>query len=117
MSKKITTELFIQRAKNIHKDKYDYNKVIYKDAKQKVEIICKKHGSFFVSPNNHLSKKSGCPVCKGGVRLSTENFINKANKIHNGIYNYQNVVYHNAKTKIEIICPIHGSFWQLQILT
>ena len=38
---------FINSAKSIYGDKYDYSKVIYKNTSTKVEIICPKHGSFF----------------------------------------------------------------------
>jgi very-short-patch-repair endonuclease len=51
---------------------------------------------------------------KNGVkRLTTEQFIEKANKIHNNKYDYSLVNYKNAHTTIEIICPIHGIFPQL----
>ena len=53
---------FIQIAKSIHGDKYDYSKVEYKDSKTKVIIICNKHGEFKQSPNKHLCNR-GCPVC------------------------------------------------------
>jgi len=39
-------------------------------------------------------------------------FIDKATIKHNNKYDYSKVVYSNNKTKVEIICPIHGSFWQ-----
>lgn len=58
----MTTEKFIEKAKSVHGDKYDYSKSVYVGTKQPIEIICKKHGSFFQTPNDHLSKK-GCPKC------------------------------------------------------
>lgn len=63
MSKRITTELFIERAKEIHGSKYDYSKAVYKKAKEKVEIICPKHGSFMQDPHHHIDAKNGCPLC------------------------------------------------------
>jgi len=62
MSRKLTTEEFIERAKKIHGDKYDYSEVNYINAKIKVEIICKIHGHFFKNPFDHLSGQ-GCPLC------------------------------------------------------
>ena len=44
--------------------------------------------------------------------MNTEEFINKANKVHNGKYDYSKVEYVNAKTKVCIMCPKHGEFWQ-----
>lgn len=58
------TEGFIQKAKLVHKNKYDYSQVIYgKNAHDKVKVICKEHGEFMVSPNSHLSKSTNCPTC------------------------------------------------------
>lgn len=113
MGKKVTTEDFIIKAKEIHGDKYDYSKVQYVNSSTKVEIICPKHGSFWQTPNNHLSRKRGCPECNGGIRLTKEKFIEKANKLHNFKYNYSKVEYINSTTKVCIICPEHGEFWQL----
>lgn len=62
--KNMNTEKFIQKAKEIHGELYDYSKAIYIKARQPIEIICKKHGSFCQTPDNHLNKKCGCPLCK-----------------------------------------------------
>lgn len=114
----LTTESFIEKAKNIHKGKYDYSKVDYKSAKEKVEIICPKdgHGSFFQMPSSHLSGK-GCPKCgKEKVCLTTEEFINKAYKVHGGKYDYSNTSYSNGNVKVEIICKMcNKSFWQMPL--
>lgn len=62
-SKSLTSEIFIQRAKLIHGDRYDYSKVNYKNLNTKVEIICPKHGAFWQTPVNHLYNFQGCPRC------------------------------------------------------
>lgn len=48
-------------------------------------------------------------------RKTTEEFVNEANKIHNGKYDYSKVNYIDSNTKVCIICPIHGEFWQTPI--
>lgn len=59
----VTTEDFINKAKNIHRDKYDYDLVDYKNNRTKVKIICKKHNNIFKqAPSEHLSG-NGCPLC------------------------------------------------------
>jgi very-short-patch-repair endonuclease len=58
-----TTDEFIKDSKRIHGDKYDYSKTVYKHNKDKVIIICKKHGEFLQKPNAHLSARQGCPYC------------------------------------------------------
>lgn len=110
MARRLTTKEFIQKAIEIHGNKYDYSKVDYKNSKTKICIICPEHGEFWQTPATHL-KSYGCPKCSGKF-LDKEYFIEKANKIHNNKYNYSKVEYLGNKTKVEIICPIHGSFWQ-----
>lgn len=84
MSKKITTEIFIERAKQVHGDKYDYSKVEYTKKDNKVCIICPKHGEFWQVANNHM-RGTGCPKC-GVEKVSnskykdTEYFIKKQKK-------------------------------------
>jgi hypothetical protein len=117
MSRKITKEEFIIRAKKVHSNKYDYSKVVYNGMHEMVSIICPKHGEFWQTPANHLSGK-GCPEC-GNIsrwntkgRMTTQAFIEKAKKIHGDKYDYSKVEYINSHTKICIICPKHGEFWQ-----
>ena len=109
--KKSTTEEFIESAKKIHGDKYDYSKVKYDLAKKPVIIVCPIHGEFKQTPLNHL-KGAGCKKCSGTSRSSTDEFIDNAKKIHGDKYDYSKVYYVNNKTKVKIICPIHGEFEQ-----
>lgn len=60
----LSKETFIENAKNIHGNVYDYSKVVYLGNKKKVELICKTHGSFWLAPNSHLSNKVGCARCR-----------------------------------------------------
>ena len=113
---KITTEQFIEKAKKVHGDKYDYSKVVYKNAKTKICVICPIHGEFFITPHHHLEGK-GCKKCsigspKNALRKTTEDFIRRAREIHGDKYDYSKANYVNAYTKVCIICPEHGEFWQ-----
>ena len=58
----LTTQEVIKDFKKIHGDKYNYSKVIYKDARTPVNIICKKHKTFPQTPTSHKSGR-GCPDC------------------------------------------------------
>lgn len=58
----LTTEKFIKRAKDIHGEKYGYEKVEYKSTFDNITIECKEHGGFHQRPVNHI-KGSGCPKC------------------------------------------------------
>ena len=107
----------MKEARALHGDKYDYSKVVYIDCYTPVEIICPIHGSFWQRPVEHLDKKRpcGCPYCSFN-RKTYKEFIDLANELHNFKYQY-NLEYTDEKfiytdQKIEIICPIHGSFFQ-----
>ncbi len=116
---KSSTYQFVKKAREIFGETYDYSKVQYISSKEKVEIICKEHGSFWKSPNSHISisKKQGCPKCGMKQRitkrlLGTAKFIIKAKEIHGDKYDYSMATYINSHTKLEIVCSTHGAFWQ-----
>lgn len=107
---------FLQEAKRIHGNKYDYSKVKYVDSQTKVIIICPVHGEFTQIPTTHL-QGSGCPKCGkerklASMRMTQEGFINKAKSIHGSRYDYSKVEYVDYKTPVTIICSLHGSFPQ-----
>lgn len=113
---KWTTEMFVIKSKEIHGNKYDYSKSVYKNKNTKVEIVCPKHGSFWQKAHDHTSG-CGCPKCAeeivlGSIRSNVEDFIYKSIAIHGNKYNYSQVKYINNRTPVKIICPKHGAFWQ-----
>lgn len=119
-NRSITFEKFLEKARYVHGDKYDYSKSKIENYKTKIEIICKIHGSFFQTPNNHLRGK-GCKECgmmstlnhiQENCSSSTENFINKSKILHRDKYDYSLVEYENNSTPVEIKCEEHGIFLQ-----
>ena len=79
--KKRTTSEFVELAKVVHGNEYDYSKVEYKNNREKVCIICPEHGEFLQSPNAHL-RGAGCPLCAQQIRIyslkdSLQDFIKK----------------------------------------
>ena len=108
---RITTNDFIKKAIEVHGDKYDYSKVEYINNLTKVCIICPIHGEFWQSPTNHW-KGCECPKCKNKHHYTTEEWIQKAIEVHGSKYDYSKVEYINNSTKVCIICPEHGEFWQ-----
>ena len=109
---KSNTKEFIEKAKLINGDKYDYSKVNYINCSTKVIIICKEHGEFLQSPNSHLQGRR-CHKCVGTIKLNTKEFIEKTKLIHGDKYDYSKVNYKNAIEKVIIICKIHGDFKQI----
>ena len=114
MSKQLTQEQFVEKARLVHGDKYDYSKSVYVTSKTPLEIICPIHGSFWQKPNKHISQKQGCPLCSKTHKLTQDEWIAKAVSVHGDRYDYSKVKYINADTKVEIVCNNCGNvFWQL----
>lgn len=109
---RMTRDDFIQKAREIHGDKYDYSHVIYTNVKTKVKIICPLHGVFQQTPDKHLHGKCGCPVCAGNKKDTNFSFVKKARAVHGNKYDYSEVCYVNNKTPVNIICRVHGVFQQ-----
>jgi len=115
-TKTSNTDSFIQKAIQVHGDKYDYSLVKYMRSNIEVNIVCSKHGQFHQTPNKHLIGK-GCYRC-GKKRTSNKlkdtvsEFIGKSKKVHGDKYDYSLVSYTNNVTKVIIVCPEHGKFVQ-----
>lgn len=110
---------FIERAIQVHGNRYDYSKVNYTSNKAKVTIICPDHGEFTQIPTSHLHGH-GCPLCAVSKRQTaspirtTEDFVKKALSI-NGYqerFDYSKTDYTGNKNKLTIICRKHGEFTQ-----
>ncbi len=110
-TKKLTTSLFIKRAKAIHGDKYDYSLVKYITSQDKVDIICQEHGIIKQRPASHLLG-FGCEICGGSGKLNTNIFILKAKSIHGNTFDYSETIYSGNREKVKIICQKHGEFEQ-----
>ena len=109
--KKVTTEEFIKKAKEIHGDRYDYSKVEYINNETPVCIICPEHGEFWKRPTEHLLRASGCPYCRGFYKPIYK-IIDDFKQIHGDKYDYSKVEYGGTEKPVCIICPEHGEFWQ-----
>ena len=115
-AKKLNKQQFIEKAREVQGDKYDYSKVEYINSKKKVCVICPEHGEFWQAPSSHLNGQ-GCPKCFSNKKrilysFNKQQFIEKAKSIHGNKYDYSKINYVNANTKVCIICPEHGEFWQ-----
>lgn len=77
MAKKLTTQEFIEKARLVHGDKYDYSKVDYINSYTKVCIICPIHGEYWQYPGDHTNKKCGCDKCRRSKSKEYEPIRNK----------------------------------------
>ena len=113
---KKTTEQFIEDARKVHGDKYDYSKVDYQGNKKYVIITCPKHGDFSQKPLFHLQGQ-GCQKCyderRGNtIRVTLDEFLSRSKEKHGDKYDYSKVDYERGNIEVCIICPKHGEFWQ-----
>jgi len=109
---KFTQTRFLENCKKAHGNKYDYSKSIYKRCDIPVIIICPDHGEFKQLPLKHCNAKQGCPLCSGNVKKTRREIICQFKKKHGDKYDYSQVKYKNTHTKVKIICPEHGEFFQ-----
>jgi hypothetical protein len=115
------TRLFIQRAKIVHGDTYDYSKSVWNPNGDPIIVVCPKHGAW-ESGMYHAkpSAQSGCPKCallalnRGRIEEAARTFEAKARAVHSGDYNYSRVEYINNHTPVEIFCKKHNLYF-LQI--
>ena len=113
MPKKLTTKEFIERSAEKHNNRYDYFKTEYINTRTKVIVICKEHGEFIISPDNHLGQGQGCVKCsqeKHKLTTISNDKLIKFKEIHNNKYSYIDLSVNDGM--ISIICPTHGKFTQ-----
>lgn len=111
--KRLTTREFIQKARQIHGDRYDYSQLIYAGNRKQSTFICEVHGTFTQMPRAHLSGQ-GCKRCSVLQRTRDLNdFIQICKMVHGNLYDYTNSLYGGSFSKIKIVCLKHGEFNQL----
>lgn len=110
-------EEFLERARAVHGDRYDYSQAVYQQNHTKLTVICREHGPFQVTPKNHIRAESGCMRCYHAEVsqrqfLTQDEFLDAARAIHGDRYDYSKSIYTRATDKIIIGCPDHGEFLQ-----
>lgn len=108
-TKRLTTEIFIERAKAVHGSTYCYDLVVYKNTKSKVDISCAIHGVFSQFAGDHMAG-SGCPNCAN--KLKQSEVIKRFIGIHGNAFDYSKVKYLSSTDKILISClECANDFW------
>ena len=115
---RLTVNEVKEKFKKVHGDEYDYSLFTeYKKNSIPIQVICKKHGVFTVTPNNHLNGR-GCPLCRTDKisqkqRLPKEEAIKRIKDAHGDKFIIpEDFEYKNNQEKVKLICPIHGEFLQ-----
>lgn len=110
---------FFNICREKHNNLYDYSLAIYTGIHNKIDIICPVHNIFSQIAHNHINGR-GCNKCAREYvanikKLNINDLIARAHIIHNNKYDYSLVSFINNKTKITIICKIHGEFYKTPI--
>lgn len=103
---KHTKETLIEKANSVHNCKYDYSKIDFKSIRDKITIICPKHGEFLQSACNHINLINGCPICAFSASSSRaeQEIINYILTFYNGSIETHNRVLLDGK-EIDIYLP------------
>ena len=108
----LATEEFIEQARKVHGDKYDYSITKYDRSHTEIKYKCATHGVVSQSVSNHL-QGWGCAKCSPSYKKTTETFIGRAREVHGDKYDYSLVDYKTSTDKVKIICKEHGEFEQV----
>lgn len=112
---------FLEKAYKKYGNKFTYDLSNFSGmTKSKIGIICPTHGRFEQIPHTFLLSNcsTGCKKCGNESKnksktKSYDNLIESFRKIHGDHYIYPEEnrgLYSNRKSKIKIICPLHGEF-------
>lgn len=113
LEKRIQTPEFVEKAKAIHGDRYEYSLAICNGYESVVKIICKQHGEFEQNARGHL-RGNGCRQCYvDSTKSNTEAYISKCKNIHADKYHYEKTSYSTARESLIITCKEHGDFIQV----
>lgn len=107
----LTNEQFLEKARAIHGNKYDYSQTEYYRSHIPVRIICPEHGVFLQQPNKHLSGH-GCQRCAYRYNYTEEDFVKEAKKVHGDKYDYSQANFTKVTGIVSLYCPVHGLFKQ-----
>lgn len=108
---------WVERFQSVHGDVYDYSLVAYVGYQTKVKIVCRQHGVFEQTPDNHYHGKQGCPKCAGArirnaKQMCIDEFVARADKVHGGKFLYTDKQFDNVLTsKINVFCRQHSQWF------
>lgn len=118
--RKMTYGEFLSRSIIMHSNAYDYSKVVFSLASNKITIGCLLHGDFDMLRGNHL-KGQGCPVCGkikniSSLRHTNDDFIQKSKNIHGKErYDYSYLTEYTTYTsnnKVKLKCNSCGDIFE-----
>tara|TARA_B110000285_G_scaffold102017_1_gene116069 strand:+ start:2582 stop:3859 length:1278 start_codon:yes stop_codon:yes gene_type:complete len=121
-----TTENYWKEVKEVLGDNYenfDFSNALFTGVIKPIKYFCKIHNVWVEKKESRelLNNSYGCGTCvtekrkKTKIEKSKKKFSEKAPKIHDNYYTYDNVVFIDMTTHVLITCPKHGDFPQKPI--
>ena len=110
MPSKLTKEKFIQKARIVHGDIFDYSIANYIGILDKIWIICPKGHKFEQQPSRHLYRRQGCPECRPNDKLTQKEFLCRTKDLFGENLCFSKSQYHNNFTPVSVVCKKHGEF-------
>lgn len=111
----------MDRAKEIHGDKYNYSKILPENVnggKSKIEIVCKRCGYEWISRVASHVAGNGCPPCSGNTKWNLKRFLKEAKEIHGEKYNYDGIDEKEvlcSASIIKIFCRTCENVWETDV--
>lgn len=113
-----TREAFLETAKQIHGDKYDYSRIpldLKFSVKARLSLVCRICGDEWVtSLSSHIYRRSGCLACAGVKPLTYATVIQRAQLIHGDSIDYSSVSPEhivNVNSRLPLRCRICDHKW------
>lgn len=108
----VDTCSFIEAAKRVHGDTYDYSLCRFRAADVLTAIVCSQHGTFAQRPSLHIGLRNGCPVCaRENRQLTRDQFLQEVSGLYAQEFDYSLMPSRvTSRMKITVICPEHGEF-------
>ncbi|MDP9645461.1 PDDEXK family nuclease [Paraburkholderia caledonica] len=107
--RQLTTAEFIEKARAVHGNRYDYGRSKYEGYRKEVVVGCMVHGFFVTSAASHL-KGRDCVRCAVKAKSATYSFVAAARAIHGDRYDYSATEYKGRGQKVVVGCHMHGPF-------
>jgi hypothetical protein len=109
----MTLERVVERSRSKFGNNFDFSKSVFQGMEIKMKIICKTHGSMFISPENHFWLSKGCRECGGKAEdFSPEHFLTKARSKFGDRFDYSQLGYSGTSSKVTIRCVQHNLMFQ-----
>jgi very-short-patch-repair endonuclease len=123
---KLTTEEYINKAKLIWNNLYDYSQTIYSGSRKSISFICNVHGSTTISRAQiHIASKNprGCKKCsveksienRRKTKYSTEELLQLCQEKYQEQYDYSETVFQGMNYDITVKCNIHNIYFTLKL--